>query len=602
MGCKRSTKWCFRKVSLLAILTLRVLTADRIEAATPANASSPLGINLMQVAYYSAEQPFLDIFKTSGVSKATPTGWVTHADSTWDTHEEAYLQLDKDGYPRTLKASAVDPSPQLFTSVGVLLLRNLPRANAGTGLPYRPGRYVVLYEGQGRLSYGFDAKLQSSAPGRDVINVTTPTPEGGIEVRIVETDPHDTGNHIRNIRVVRAEEEQLLQRGQIFRPDFLRMLARFRVVRGMQWLNLDGDGGAVQEWSSRPLPTDGGWGSDRGVPVEILLQLCVAVGADCWLNVPHRASDDYILQMARLAHSALGGEQKVYIEFSNEVWNSAYPQYTYAVEQGRIAWPAAAATPFDLNRSWYGMRTAQMCDIWKSAWGADGNRVVCVLGAQAANTYTATQSLNCPLWRGARQAPCFAHHIDAVAIAPYFGDSVPEAWTSQADAGLARVFEAMTARSDSSVPEGGWLAQVSHFEASYHTALAPYKLELLGYEGGQSFVGHPRFHDGSPIVGLYIAANRDARMGAAYTTALNDWRANGGHALVLFGDIYAPSEYGEWGALESFLDTVEPLAKAPPKWQAIQRFIANNPCWWPGCAGTIGSPGGRADKASRLPR
>jgi len=444
-----------------------------------------------------------------------------------------------------------------------------------------------------------DAKLVSASPGRDVIDVT-PTREGGIDLRISDTDPHNTGSYIRNIRVVKAEDERLLQRGQIFRPDFLRLLARFRIVRGMQWQNIDGDGGLLNDWSSRPLPSDGGWGSDRGVPLEILLQLCHAVDADCWLSVPHRASDDYMTQMARLAHSALGAEQKVYIEFSNEVWNSAFPQYEYAAQQGKIAWPAAGASPFDLNRSWYGMRTAQMCDMWKSIWGVDASRVVCVLGAQSEVTATATQSLNCPLWRGTRQGPCVSHHIDAVAIAPYFGNSVPEAWTSQADGGLGQLFAAMTTRNDDSVPQGGWLAQLSRFEASYRAALAPYKLELLGYEGGQSFVGHPRYKEGSPILSLYIAANRDARMAAAYTAALNDWRANGGHTWVLYGDIYAPSEYGEWGALESFLDTVEPPSKAPPKWQAIQRFIANNPCWWPGCTGTLVAPATNAAAAPRV--
>ena len=575
-------------ISILAAVALTVLAAGPAPAATSANASSPLGMNLMPVSYWSPAQPFLDVFKTSAVSAATPIGWVTHTDSTWNTHEEAYLQLDRDGYPRTLKASSADPhSPQLFTSVGLLLLRNLPRANAGTGLSYRPGRYVVLYEGQGTLTYSLDAKLVSSSPGRDVIEVANPTWEGGIDLRITATDPHNTGNHLRNIRLVKAEEEPLLKEGQIFRPGFLRLLERFRILRGIQWLNIDGDGGSLKDWSNRPLPSDGGWGTDRGVPVEVFLQLCAAVSADCWLNIPHQASDDYIGQMARLARSALGNEQKVYVEFSNEVWNSSYPQYNYAIQRGKIAWPGENASPFELNRSWYGMRTAQMCDIWKSVWGAEAARVVCVLAAQAEVTDTAIQSLNCPLWRGAHGGPCANHHIDAVAIAPYFGYSVPEAWTSQPDGGLARLFASMKTRNDPSIPEGGWLAQVSRFQASYHAALAPYKLELIGYEGGQSFVGHPNHGDGSPLVNLYIAANRDALMGAAYTRALTDWRANGGHVWVLYADIYAPSQYGQWGALESFLDTVDPLSKAPPKWQAIQTFITGNPCWWTGCSGTI---------------
>ena len=79
------------------------------------------------------------------------------------------------------------------------------------------------------------------------------------------------------------------------------------------------------------------------------------------------------------------------------------------------------------------------------------------------------------------------------------------------------------------------------------------------------------------------------RMAAAYTTMLNNWKANGGGLFTVFADIYSPSNFGEWGALESFLDPVTPLSSAPPKWQALQNFISGNDCWWANCAGAIGS-------------
>jgi hypothetical protein len=562
--------------------------AHQVPAATPANTQSPLGMNLLQMSYYSAEQPFLNIFKTTGVSQTAPVGWITHTNSTWDTGEEAYLQLDANGYPTSLTANASDPhAPQLFNSVGVLLLRDLPNADAGTALPYRPGRYIVLYDGQGTLSYNFDARLVSASPGRDVIDVT-PTSRGGVDLRITATDPNHTGNYLRNIRVVKAEEEPLLKAGQIFRPGFLNLLQRFRILRAVQWLNVDEEaGGRLTNWSSRPRETDAGWGSKRGVPLEAVLQLCNAVGADCWLNAPHQASDDYLTEMALLAHSMLGAGQDVYVEFSNEVWNPSYEQYHYAVRQGRATWPNAGMTPDEYNRNWLGMRTARMCDIWKAVWAADAARVICLLAAHSASVDSATQSLICPLWVGPGNGPCFKHNINAVAIAAYFGFSVPQAWTLQPDGGLGNLFASMTTQNDPSIPAGGWLGAVSRSVAAFRAALAAYKLPLIGYEGGQSFVGFPHYEDGSAIVKLYIAANRDRRMSAVYTAALKEWRANGGQMWVLFGDICAPSKYGEWGALESFLDTVEPLSKAPPKWQAIQSFISSNPCWWAGCAGRV---------------
>jgi hypothetical protein len=549
------------------------------QAATASNAKSPLGVNLTAMNYYSPEQPFLNIFKTSGATRSTPSGWWTHTATDFDTAESAYLQLDANGYPTTLKASSADPhSPQIFTSVGVLLERDLPNANEGTGPPYRAGRYVVLYDGKGTLEYGFDATLVSSLPGRDVINVKTPT-SAGIDLRITATDPNHAGDYIRNIRVVKAEEESLLVAGNVFEPSFVSLLQNFHVVRAMQWLEIDDAGGFLTNWTDRPAPSDAGWGGVNGVPIETVLQLCNSVGADCWLNVPHKANNDYITQMAVLAHANLAASQKIYIEFSNEVWNGIYPQYQYAIAQGQALWPNAGVSSFNYNRNWFGMRTAQMCDIWKSVWGADSSRVVCVLGAQIGNSGTATQALDCPLWTGNGNAPCSNHNINAIAVAPYFGTAVPvqKSLLASVDAGQAPLFQGISIG----------LSQVEKGEVLDRTSLARYNLPLIAYEGGPSMVSSD-----PAVLSLYIAANRDARMDAAYTTSFKDWKANGGQMYVVYTDISKPSQYGEFGALESFMDTVSPLNKAPPKWQAIQNFISANPCWWSGCTGTIGTTSG----------
>ena len=87
-------------------------------------------------------------------------------------------------------------------------------------------------------------------------------------------------------------------------------MQNFRVLRAMQWLNIDEQGGFLTNWADRPTPSDAGWGGPNGVPLETVLQLCNAVGADCWLNVPHKANTDYITQMATLAHANLSRQSK----------------------------------------------------------------------------------------------------------------------------------------------------------------------------------------------------------------------------------------------------------------------------------------------------
>jgi hypothetical protein len=567
---RQSVVSAFGRLFSLLFLSLGIVGTS--SAATTANMNSPLGSNLQGVSYYSSEMPFLNAFATGG-------SWLTNG-PTYDTGEEQYLQLDANGYPTTLTASAADPNkPQLFTNVQMLMYYNMPKTANGY---YPSGNYIVLYDGAGTIKYGLDAKLVSSSPGRDIINVANAV--YGISFIISATDPAHTGNYIRNIRVVQAAYESSLAAGQMFNPAFLSAIQNFRIIRFMDWLETNNN--TLVNWANRPVPTNAFWGLGNGVPIEVAVNLANAVSADAWLNVPHMATDDYITQMATLVHSQLGSTQKVYIEYSNEVWNSIFSQSSYAQAQGQATFPAGLGSPYDYNRNWYGMRTAQMCDIWKSVWGKDAGRVVCVLGAQAANTYTATESLNCPFWTAG--APCSGHGIGVVAIAPYFGGAVPSAWTSQSDGGLASLFTSLTAQNDPSIPVGGWLGQVASWESAFSAALAPYKLPMVAYEGGQTFVGFPTYGAGSPMVNLFSAANVDPRMSNAYSTFLSQWKSHGGQYFVNFSDSSPYSQYGEWGALQSIFQTISPLSAAPPKWQALQNFISSNPCWWAGCVGTVG--------------
>jgi hypothetical protein len=554
---------------VLWALALTLIQPRSVNAGTASNAESPLGINVAQVRYWTPEQPLLNVFNTADA-------WITHAGATWDTNEEKYLNLDANGWPVTLTA-VNEPGAQQFTSVGILMLRSLPSTPYGV---YPAGQYIVLYDGQGTMTYGADAALVSRAPGKDTINVATPTTGGGIELRISATDPNHNGNYIRNIRVVKAENLAAMNAGQMFNPAFLGLMRNFRAVRFMDWLGTNGN--TLASWSHRPTLSSAFWGTANGVPIEAAVALANAISADAWLNTPIMADDGYIRQMAALVHDELGSTQKVYVELSNEVWNAGFPQYEYAASQGRAMFPGGLGSPFDYNRNWYGMRVGQMCDIWKSVWAGDSRRVVCLLAAQAANPYTATESLTCPFWSAGK--PCSKHNISAVAIGPYFGGSLPAAWTAQPDGGLTNLFASLYSQNDPSIPAGGWLAQVSGWERAYVAMLAAYDLPLYCYECGQSFVDP----SSAALTKLYDAANLDPRMAAAYAAYLRQWKADGGQMIMMYDDISVLSAVGDWGALQSIMQAASPLGSAPHKWQAIQKFISTTQCWWPGCGEPVG--------------
>jgi hypothetical protein len=547
----------------LALVISLLCSMSSVHALAQSNPASPLGTNLSGVSYYTSEQPFLNIFKTGG-------GWYTQVrGGVWDTGEENLLNLDANGYP--ICVCGIGGQTVTFNQVSVLLLRNI-----GT---YPAGQYVVLYDGEGTISYSFDAVKNAAAsiPGRDVLNVT-PTNGGGILISITATDPNRTGNYIRNIRLVYAPNEPLLGSGAIFNPDLINRIGEFRALRFMDWgmTNSSTEGGT---WSARNTPSSAFWGaplgggSTRSVPIEVMVALSNQLQADPWFNIPHLASDDYINQFATLVHQQLASNRNVYVEYSNETWNYIFPQTQWMTSQGVAMWPSARS-PFDANRSYYGMRAAQMCKIWKSAWGADANRVQCVLAAQAANTYTATQSLRCPLWAG---APCSQYGFSALAIAPYFGYGVPDAWTPQPDGGLTSLFtEIMQGGLVAGGYPAGMIQQALNWVSSYVSVANSYGLPLIAYEGGQSLVNS----NDAALTNLYIAANRDPRMGTAYSAYLQGWKNAGGQLFVHFSDIVVYSKWGSWGSLENVIDT------GSPKYNALTNFISQNPCWWSGCITT----------------
>ena len=47
---------------------------------------------------------------------------------------------------------------------------------------------------------------------------------------------------------------------------------------------------------------------------------------DIWLNIPHLADDAFVRAMAEAVRDSLDPALKVYVEFSNEVWNSQFSQ------------------------------------------------------------------------------------------------------------------------------------------------------------------------------------------------------------------------------------------------------------------------------------
>ena len=110
-------------------------------------------------------------------------------------------------------------------------------------------------------------------------------------------------------------------------------------------MDLSGTNGSLDsDWSGRDLPSDNLWSALRGAPWEIEVALANETGKDLYINVPSNVSISYITDLADLFAYGSNGvtpytsvqqdpvwkpldpNLKVYIEFSNEIWNSSFTQ------------------------------------------------------------------------------------------------------------------------------------------------------------------------------------------------------------------------------------------------------------------------------------
>jgi hypothetical protein len=542
--------------AILIILSACLSSPDpTIGSAARAAMPMAIGTNLNGVADWSTQLPFLDAFKSA-------RGWLTQCQDgepgcqgNWTTEEFDKLNLDANGWVKSLPAPADPPE---YTRVSTLLFRELNGHYPG-------GKYLVLYTGEGTLEYAFDARKDEAAskPGRDVLTVT-PSNEG-ILLSITATDPRKQGNYIRDIHVVPAASERTYQT-EVFNPAFLDRVRKFKTFRFMDWQQTNGS--EQMDWDQRAKLTDATYTMGKGVPLEVMLNLANRMAIDPWFNMPHKASDAYINNFAKMVRSGLNADRKVYVEYSNEVWNWQFPQAHYALESGKKRWSQEG----DVFAQWYGMRTAQMSDIWKQVFGTQRDRVVSVMSTQTAWRGLENPALDCPLWVAEGNKPCYQHGINALAIAGYFGGNLGqgdsqatvEAWSREGEAGFRKAIDQL--KNGKLIPTTGFddtLAGNADSFRYYQNVAQQRGMPLMAYEGGQHLVSS----NNEKLTEFFIALNRRPEMTDLYTQLLETWRQAGGTLFMNFSDIGTASKWGSWGALEYVGQG------RSPKYDALMQFI-----------------------------
>ena len=533
-----------------------LLITYTVSALTAENNRSPLGINSNDVMDDNASVQFVDVFRSAlPFKEARP--WLTKGE----------VRYDADGWPTFISKKG---------QVGTRFINKLP---AGT-VP--DGFYTVLYEGKGKIIYGNDVKLIKHSDGKDIVLIKAGKDK---ELRgtliIKETDPQD---YIRNIRVLmpggvcsnnafkRVANARSCSRGQflsfekhheriIFNPDYLSYMKDFKVIRFMNMSGITRN--PISSWNKRNTMTKHTWGGKltvRGAPLEIMVELANQLEADPWFCLPHKASNDYIHKYASYVRDHLRPGLKVYIEYTNEAWNTIFSQAHYMKDQG-------GKLRLDPDRDkagykYYSMRSVQMFNIWENVFG-NTQRLVRVMGSWVGYTRISEMLLT---YRDAYKK------TDALAIGPYF---YPKKDTIRRARSVNDIFKALyDTKEIYSIP--GVIKLITK-----HAKIAKdYGVDLIAYEGGQHLVDWKSRSTTTHPTKLFIAANKDWRMAKAYKDLLQGWKKAGGKLFIHFSAPRTSQWFGSWGTKEYL---TQPLSKAP-KHRAILQFIRSNRCWWKSCS------------------
>ena len=105
-----------------------------------------------------------------------------------------------------------------------------------------------------------------------------------------------------------------------------------------------------------------------GVSWELIIDLANTLpNISPWINIPEKATDNYIKELAKLWYNTYTGSSRIYIEYSNECWNGEFSCYHYCVAQAKN-YSSMNHVTMD-NWEWYGHRVCEIRQIWDSVYG-----------------------------------------------------------------------------------------------------------------------------------------------------------------------------------------------------------------------------------------
>ncbi len=511
---------------------------------TPGGDTS-IGMNLNEVTYYTREWVFVDV-----VRSARP--WVSTGVNGQPFDNGQPVQTDDNGWPKLQQNQAAQ----------TLLLIDNPGYPAGT---YNV--YFDTIEGSIRLEFEFNAtNVQTISPGHMTFDVDTPS-KHGILMRVIGENPGT--NRATNIRVMMPGFVNSPTTSS-FHPTFIQKLEPFGVIRFMDWQQTNGSD--LVEWDDLTTTETFSQDNDNGVALAYMVELCNELGADAWFCMPHQASDDFVRSFAEAVRygdpakniPALASGLKIYVEWSNEVWNTQFPQSKWVdqvsgknifAEEWFQTWAAEAANDFSIWHSVFDAGYRDTGDLDKR------DHIIRVVAGQQANVWvtrrlieefdseenSAYDAISCAAYFDHRNAPFNENTTVQDIIDNAIYHTIPNIYTGY-------------------YQDHGELSQRLTNEQGR-------PIPLLAYEAGQHYTVHgnaslPYYQAFKDVQEYDTPGDTPKDMYDAYTANMQAFDQAGGSLYMAYNFVRKQDQYGSWGHLRY----QNQAASGSPKYRALLDF------------------------------
>ena len=255
------------------------------------------------------------------------------------------------------------------------------------GIEHMNGTYLLSLKGKAdTIKLGFGSASLNDVVYNPVTNTTT--------AQLIYSDTTADGLDLGFYVVGGVKDVHLMRPTSIsgtssydstsfFTTPYLNLFSHFKTIRFMDFASTNGSNDSL--WSNR-TPMNYHWSSlntanygwqGRPFPWEMMIQLCNLTKCNAWINIPAKATEDYVTQLATLWKNNLDTSLCVYVEYSNEVWNSGFNQFStnYIAANQEVA-TGTSELNFDGETNtyyWAWRRVAeqivQISNLWRTVWG-----------------------------------------------------------------------------------------------------------------------------------------------------------------------------------------------------------------------------------------